>query len=93
MDNDELFRHLRRNHLFCHFCDADGKYQYYNSIEDLKRHFREEHFLCEENDCKGDPLTSVFRTDIDLKGSCLTNLVKLLLKSCNQQYTDNFLSI
>jgi hypothetical protein len=29
MDNDELFRHLRRDHLFCHFCDADGFHQYY----------------------------------------------------------------
>jgi hypothetical protein len=29
MDNDELFRHLRRNHLFCHFCDADGYHRYF----------------------------------------------------------------
>lgn len=29
MDNDELFRHLRKDHLFCHFCDADGLHQYY----------------------------------------------------------------
>lgn len=29
MDSDELFRHLRRDHLFCHFCDADGFHQYY----------------------------------------------------------------
>ncbi|RZC39782.1 hypothetical protein BDFB_001107 [Asbolus verrucosus] len=55
MDSDELFRHLRRNHLFCHFCDADGKHQYYNSMEDLRKHFREEHYLCEEgeNDDEG----------------------------------------
>ena len=29
VDNDELFRHLRRDHYFCHFCDADGLNQYY----------------------------------------------------------------
>lgn len=68
MDSDELFRHLRRNHLFCHFCDADGKHQYYNDMDDLKRHFRDEHYLCEEGECKTLPLTAVFRTDIDLKG-------------------------
>ncbi|KAJ8953918.1 hypothetical protein NQ318_019158 [Aromia moschata] len=68
MDSDELFRHLRRNHLFCHFCDADGKHQYYNNMDDLRRHFRDEHYLCEEGECKTSPMTAVFRTDIDLKG-------------------------
>lgn len=29
LDNDELFRHLRRQHYFCHFCDADGANQFY----------------------------------------------------------------
>ena len=29
LDNDELFRHLRRDHFFCHFCDADGSQVYY----------------------------------------------------------------
>ena len=24
LDKDELFRHLRREHYFCHLCDADG---------------------------------------------------------------------
>ena len=24
VDGDELFRHLRRDHYFCHYCDADG---------------------------------------------------------------------
>lgn len=33
VDRDELFRHLRRDHYFCHFCDADGCndfYKYYH---------------------------------------------------------------
>lgn len=29
LDRDELFRHLRREHFFCHFCDADGTNQFY----------------------------------------------------------------
>lgn len=69
MDSDELFRHLRRDHLFCHFCDADGKHLYYSSYDDLRNHFLEEHYLCEEGDCKNEKFTSVFRTDIDFKGN------------------------
>ncbi|XP_043279715.1 E3 ubiquitin-protein ligase ZNF598 isoform X2 [Venturia canescens] len=67
MDNDELYRHLRRDHLFCHFCDADGLHHYYNSYNDLREHFRNEHYLCEEGTCVEEMFTGVFRTDIDLK--------------------------
>ncbi|KAF7989786.1 hypothetical protein HCN44_008460 [Aphidius gifuensis] len=67
MDNDELFRHLRRDHLFCHFCDADGLHQYYNSYDYLRDHFSKEHYLCEEGPCADEKFTSVFRSDIDLK--------------------------
>lgn len=28
-DRDELFKHMRREHFFCHFCDADGLNCYY----------------------------------------------------------------
>lgn len=75
MDSDELFRHLRRNHLYCHFCDSDGKNQYYNLMDDLIRHFRDEHYLCDEGDCKNMPLAAVFRTDIDMKGTFLVRFV------------------
>ncbi|XP_063981623.1 E3 ubiquitin-protein ligase ZNF598 [Diachasmimorpha longicaudata] len=67
MDNDELFRHLRRDHLYCHFCDADGLHQYYSSYDYLRDHFRQEHYLCEEGACTDEKFTPVFRTDIDLK--------------------------
>ncbi|XP_023288987.1 E3 ubiquitin-protein ligase ZNF598 [Orussus abietinus] len=67
MDNDELYRHLRRDHLYCHFCDADGLHQYYSSYDYLREHFRHEHFLCEEGPCAEEKFTSVFRTDIDLR--------------------------
>ncbi|XP_050390953.1 E3 ubiquitin-protein ligase ZNF598 [Patella vulgata] len=70
MDNDELLRHLRKDHYFCHFCDADGTNEYYNDYPELKTHFRNAHFLCEEEQC-GDPhtqFTNAFRSSIDLKG-------------------------
>lgn len=85
MDGDELFRHLRFTHQFCHFCDSDGKHQYYNHMNDLVMHFRDEHYLCDEGDCKNDPLTAAFRTDIDLKGKYLTffnNQIGFIQCSC-----------
>lgn len=68
LDRDELFRHLRKEHYYCHFCDADGSNQFYADYESLREHFRTEHFLCEEGDCAQEQFTAVFRSDIDLKG-------------------------
>ncbi|KAE8739534.1 hypothetical protein FOCC_FOCC014954 [Frankliniella occidentalis] len=67
MDNDELFRHLRKDHLFCHFCDADGLHQYYSTYDVLREHFKKEHYLCEEGTCYEEQFTSAFRSEIDLK--------------------------
>uniref|UniRef100_A0A224YLW0 RING-type E3 ubiquitin transferase n=1 Tax=Rhipicephalus zambeziensis TaxID=60191 RepID=A0A224YLW0_9ACAR len=66
-DNDELYRHLRRDHYYCHFCGDDYRLQYYRDYEYLRAHFREEHFLCEEGDCRNETFTAAFRTEIDLK--------------------------
>ncbi|XP_068632189.1 E3 ubiquitin-protein ligase ZNF598 isoform X2 [Battus philenor] len=67
MDADELYRHLRIEHLYCHLCDADGKNLYYASHSALAHHFRTDHYLCEEGECAGQHLTAVFRSEIDLK--------------------------
>ncbi|KAG1669280.1 E3 ubiquitin-protein ligase [Nymphon striatum] len=67
MDNDILFKHLRRDHYFCHFCDCDGNNEYYGDYESLRNHYKGEHFLCEEDSCRDEKFTSVFRSDIDLK--------------------------
>lgn len=40
----------------------------YSSYDYLREHFRSEHFLCEEGGCVEEKFTSVFRTQIDLKG-------------------------
>ncbi|KAJ8730213.1 hypothetical protein PYW07_017251 [Mythimna separata] len=67
MDADELYRHLRKEHLYCHLCDADGRNLYYASHSALAHHFRTDHYLCEEGECAGQHLTAVFRSEIDLK--------------------------
>ncbi|XP_068002583.1 E3 ubiquitin-protein ligase ZNF598-like isoform X1 [Melanerpes formicivorus] len=67
LDNDELLKHLRRDHYFCHFCDSDGAQEYYSDYEYLREHFREQHFLCEEGRCSSEQFTHAFRSEIDYK--------------------------
>ena len=67
LDNEALHLHLRRRHFWCHFCEADGKQDFYPDIEYLRSHFKKEHYLCEEGQCYEDVLSAVFRNEIDLK--------------------------
>lgn len=67
LDKDELFRHLRREHYFCHLCDADGKNLYFGTTQEMRQHFKAEHFLCEEQECIEEEFTAVFRSEIDLR--------------------------
>ncbi|XP_068192584.1 E3 ubiquitin-protein ligase ZNF598 [Antennarius striatus] len=67
LDNDELLKHLRRDHFFCHFCDADGSQEYYSDYQCLRQHFRESHYLCEEGSCATEQFTHAFRSEIDFK--------------------------
>lgn len=85
MDNDELYRHMRRDHYYCHFCDTDGHNYYFNEYPDLREHFLKEHFLCKEEDCVNEQFTSVFRTEIDLKAHVARNHGKTLGKYATKQ--------
>ena len=67
LDNDQLHAHLRKTHFWCHFCESDGRQDYFQDYRVLRRHFREEHFLCEEAQCKNEKFTSVFRTRLDFQ--------------------------
>ncbi|KNC23010.1 hypothetical protein FF38_07929 [Lucilia cuprina] len=67
LDRDELFRHLRREHYYCHFCDADGCNEFYRDYNALSEHFRRDHYLCEEGRCATEEFTGAFRTEIDYK--------------------------
>ncbi|XP_018416729.1 PREDICTED: zinc finger protein 598 [Nanorana parkeri] len=67
LDNDELLKHLRRDHYFCHFCDSEGAQEYYSDYTFLREHFRDSHFLCEEDRCSTEQFTHAFRSDIDYK--------------------------
>ncbi len=67
LDNDALHAHLQKNHFWCHFCEIDGKQEFYSTYPALRQHFNTEHFLCEEGACKDEQYTSVFRSKIDLQ--------------------------
>ena len=67
LDNDTLHKHLRQQHFWCHFCEAEGKQDYYVDCYALRKHFREGHYLCEEGQCRVEILTSAFSNEIDLK--------------------------
>lgn len=67
-DNDELLRHLRKDHFFCHFCESDGlTNEYFQEYSFLQNHFREKHFLCEQDGCANVEFVNAFKTKIDLK--------------------------
>uniref|UniRef100_A0A1I8Q1W3 RING-type E3 ubiquitin transferase n=1 Tax=Stomoxys calcitrans TaxID=35570 RepID=A0A1I8Q1W3_STOCA len=67
LDRDLLFRHLRLDHYYCHFCDADGCNEFYRDYSALVEHFRQDHFLCEEGNCATVEFTGAFRSEIDYK--------------------------
>ncbi|WAQ97306.1 ZN598-like protein [Mya arenaria] len=72
-DKDELYKHLRKQHFFCHFCESLGSQEFYDDYESLKQHFHNDHYLCEEGECVNVQFTNVFRTDIDLRSHMAQN--------------------
>uniref|UniRef100_A0A182TFF5 RING-type E3 ubiquitin transferase n=1 Tax=Anopheles melas TaxID=34690 RepID=A0A182TFF5_9DIPT len=85
LDKDELFRHLRKDHFFCHYCDADGRNYFYGDYASLRDHFRADHFLCEEGECEQEQFTSVFRTEIDLRAHRASVHGKSMNRLANKQ--------
>ncbi|XP_013417528.1 E3 ubiquitin-protein ligase ZNF598 [Lingula anatina] len=84
-DNDELLKHLRKDHYFCHFCDTDGLQDYFENYKDLQDHFRGQHYLCEEDECRGVQFTNAFRSDIDLRAHKATEHTKAMKKAQARQ--------
>jgi len=83
-DNEELYKHLRKDHYFCHFCDADGLQAFYADYQNLRGHFARDHHLCEEPDCEEKKFV-VFRTEIDLKGHRLAQHSGALSKAGSKE--------
>ena len=67
LDNDALHSHLRKHHFWCHFCEAEGRQDFYVNCFSLRKHFKDAHYLCDEGNCRNEVLTSAFKNEIDLK--------------------------
>ena len=84
-DRDELYRHYRKDHYFCHFCDSDGHEEYYKEWSELRLHFLKHHYLCELDGCSANSVHTheyvVFRTELDFQVSFNSN-VRLLFWPC-----------
>lgn len=91
LDNDELHRHLRKEHYYCHICEKFGSQEYYENYEVLADHFRTEHFLCEEGECLHEKFV-VFSTKIDMQAHIASkhslNLSKAQARQARQVEVD-----
>ena len=83
-DSEALFKHLRKDHYFCHFCDADGFQYFYADYADLRGHFDRDHFLCKEPQCEEKKFV-VFRTELDLKAHRLDQHGGLMTKAASKE--------
>ncbi|ELT99643.1 hypothetical protein CAPTEDRAFT_181900 [Capitella teleta] len=85
-DNDALVLHLRKQHYFCHFCEADGvTNEFFDEYNYLREHFRDEHYLCEEGECADTEFTNAFRSDIDLRAHRASEHSKNMKKAAAKQ--------
>ena len=84
-DRDELYRHCRKEHYYCHFCDSDGHEEYYKRWDQLRAHFLKFHYMCEQDGCSAPAAASaantaheyvVFRTELDLQAHKRTKHAK-----------------
>jgi hypothetical protein len=68
-DRDEIYRHYRKEHYYCHFCDNDGHEEYYKDYAQLRVHFLKSHYLCELDSCSANAAQTheyvVFRSELD----------------------------
>ena len=54
----------------------------YSDYDALRAHFQAKHFLCEDEACVDEKFTSVFRTEIDLRGKLIHWLYETDVLKC-----------
>ncbi|KAE9414829.1 hypothetical protein Angca_005164, partial [Angiostrongylus cantonensis] len=65
-DEECRYRHLRKEHFFCQFCENEGRHFniFFGGRDDLMCHYKAKHFVCEVEECR--ELGIVFANQIDL---------------------------
>ncbi|VDL62372.1 unnamed protein product [Nippostrongylus brasiliensis] len=66
-DEEFRYRHLRKEHFFCQFCETEGKHMnvFFEGHAELVSHYKEHHFLCDFEECK--TMGIAFSNQVDLK--------------------------
>jgi len=65
-EEEELFKHCRREHFFCHICEASGLQNIFADYSDLRKHFGKDHYPCTDPACEEQKFV-VFKNEIDWK--------------------------
>lgn len=84
-DKDQLHSHLHKVHFWCHFCEGDGKQDYYVDYNALKKHFKLQHYLCEQGECAHKEIEAAFKTKIDFQAHVLNVHSQKMSKSQSRQ--------
>jgi len=84
-DSDQLHSHLHKVHFWCHFCEGDGKQDYYINYNELKKHFKSQHYLCETDECAHKELEAAFKTKIDYQAHLVSAHSQKMSKSQSKQ--------
>lgn len=84
-DKDQLHLHLHKVHFWCHFCEGDGKQDFYVDYNELKKHFKSRHYLCEQDECVHKEIEAAFKTKIDFQAHMLSAHGQKMSKSQSKQ--------
>ncbi|KAK0393032.1 hypothetical protein QR680_000024 [Steinernema hermaphroditum] len=94
-DNEQQYKHLRKDHFFCQICEADGVTSvFYKEMAELLTHYQKEHFPCTNDECK--QMGIVFRSELELNlhtASEHNNNGRPVLVSLDFRFSDRNLGI
>ncbi|GMT16577.1 hypothetical protein PFISCL1PPCAC_7874, partial [Pristionchus fissidentatus] len=70
-DEDDRYRHLRREHFFCQLCETTGAAAnvFFGKHDELLKHYEQKHFLCEIDECKKAGIAFATQLDLDIHTS------------------------
>ncbi|GMS85605.1 hypothetical protein PENTCL1PPCAC_7780, partial [Pristionchus entomophagus] len=70
-DEDDRYRHLRREHFFCQLCETTGAAAnvFFGKHDELLKHYEQKHFLCEVDECKKAGIAFATKLDLDIHTS------------------------
>ncbi|EFP07625.1 hypothetical protein CRE_26463 [Caenorhabditis remanei] len=68
LDEENRYRHLRKEHFFCQFCESDGTMTnvFFGKHDELKKHYKDHHFICETEECKQMGIAFANKFELDL---------------------------